>query len=353
MSGFTDKQPELLSRALSGLRVEASELEFGQAVERYLRSIENAKRAFPYTRLSPLLGLLTREGQYTDTTLALAASQATLSKLEAFIDATLADSHLRGLFFGNYDEADVITTYERMAEVVTASSTAAYARADVYDPQPGATYMMNRNVPVEDLGMLYAFAAPEASVKNRALSRILARHLRVRAFETLRTEEQLGYAAGGGSLDLYQHPMVIFYIQTPVKGAQDMLDRFNAYTLEYREELANLSEDSFEKFKAGVLISLTEPPKNLSAEAGPFASDWAIENYDFDSREELIAAVEAATLGDVRAFFDDTVFSEDRSRLVIQLRGKRFSDEPFATLDGAVVVDDVDQFHRDMPVQAR
>ncbi len=353
MSGFTDKQPELLSRALSGLRVEASELEFGQAVERYLRSIENAKRAFPYTRLSPLLGLLTREGQYTDTTLALAASQATLSQLEAFIDATLAGSHLRGLFFGNYDEADVITTYERMAEVVMASSTAAYARADVYDPQPGATYMMNRDVPVEDLGMLYAFAAPEASVKNRALSRILARHLRVRAFETLRTEEQLGYAAGGGSLDLYQHPMVIFYIQTPVKGAQDMLDRFNAYTLEYREELANLSEDSFEKFKAGVLTSLTEPPKNLSAEAGPFASDWAIENYDFDSREELIAAVEAATLGDVRAFFDDTVFSEDRSRLVIQLRGKRFSDEPFATLDGAVVVDDVDQFHRDMPVQAR
>ena len=74
-----------------------------------------------------------------------------------------------------------------------------------------------------------------------------------------------------------------------------MLDRFNAYTLEYRNELANLSEDSFEKFKAGVLTSLTEPPKNLSAEAGPFASDWAIENYDFDSRDELIAAVEAAT----------------------------------------------------------
>ena len=27
--------------------------------------------------------------------------------------------------------------------------------------------------------MLYAFAAPEATVQNRALSRILARHLRV------------------------------------------------------------------------------------------------------------------------------------------------------------------------------
>lgn len=147
--------------------------------------------------------------------------------------------------------------------------------------------------------------------------------------------------------------MVIFYIQTPVKGPQDMLDRFNAYTLEYRDELANLTEDSFEKFKAGVLTSLTEPPKNLSAEAGPFAGDWAIENYDFDSRDELIVAVESATLDDMREFFDATVFSEDRSRLVIQLRGKRFGDEPFATLDGSLVVEDVDQFHRDMAVQAK
>ena len=88
-------------------------------------------------------------------------------------------------------------------------------------------------------------------------------------------------------------------------------------------------------------------------EAGPFASDWAIENYNFDSRAELIAAVEAATLDDVRAFFDATVFSEDRSRLVIQLRGKRFAEEAFATLDGGVVVEDVDQFHRDMAVQPK
>ena len=48
-----------------------------------------------------------------------------------------------------------------------------------------------------------------------------------------------------------------------------MLDRFNAYTLEYRDELANLSEDSFEKFKAGVLTSLTEPPKNLQRRLAP------------------------------------------------------------------------------------
>lgn len=352
VSGFTDKQPELLERALAGLRVAPTELEFGQAVERYLRRIENSKRAFPYTRFTPLLGLLTREGRFSDTSLVLAASKANRADFTAFTETVLADSHVRGFFFGNYNEADVQTAYQQISKTLTPSASSGYARAGIYDPEPSATLMLNLEVPVDDLGMMYAFAAPEASVKNQALSRILARHLRVRAFETLRTEEQLGYAAGGGALDLYLHPMVIFYIQTPVKGPQDMLDRFNAYTLEYRDELMGLSEESFDKFKAGVLTALTEPPKNLSSEAGPFASDWAIERYDFDTRAKLISAVESATLDDVQTFYDSTVFGESRSRIVIQLKGQRYGSEPFGTIDESTVVDDVDQFHRDMPRQS-
>ena len=131
-----------------------------------------------------------------------------------------------------------------------------------------------------------------------------------------------------------------------------MLDRFNAYTQEYREELAALTEESFAKFKAGVLTALTEPPKNLSAEAGPFASDWSIENYDFDTRDKLIAAVESATLADVQTFYDATVFSETRSRIVIQLKGQRYADQEFGSLDGGVVIEDIDQFHKDMPTQS-
>ncbi|MEE3096999.1 MAG: hypothetical protein VX314_08790, partial [Pseudomonadota bacterium] len=93
-------------------------------------------------------------------------------------------------------------------------------------------------------------------------------------------------------------------------------------------------------------------PKNLSAEAGPFASDWSIEKYDFDTREKLIEAVESATLADVQAFYDATVFSEARSRIVIQLKGQRYADQAFGSLDGGIVIEDVDQFHKDMSKQS-
>ena len=76
------------------------------------------------------------------------------------------------------------------------------------------------------------------------------------------------------------------------------------------------------------------------------------ENYDFDTRDKLIAAVESATLADVQTFYDETVFSETRSRIVIQLKGQRYADQEFGSLDGGVVIEDVDQFHKDMPKQS-
>ncbi|PDH36355.1 MAG: peptidase M16 [Halieaceae bacterium MED-G27] len=353
LSGFTDKQPELLARALADLRVEPTDIEFSQALERYLRGLENSKRSFPYTQFGPSMSTLAREGRYSDTTLARAASGVTPKALTSLIDEVLANSHVRGAFFGNYDRDDVAAAYAALDSVVDADDRASYVRSGVYEPQPGTTLVYNKSLPVEDLGMMYAFAASDASELNQAHAIVLSRHLRVRAFETLRTEEQLGYAAGGGSMTLDKHPMVTFYIQTPVKGPQDMLDRFDAYRGEYEVELAELTPDSFEKFKAGVLTAYTEPPKNLSDEAGPFVGDWADENYDFDTRDKLISAIEAVTLESLQSFYLDTVMAESPSRILIQLKGKRYADEPFAAIEGATVIENVEAFHQRMPMQRR
>ena len=130
-----------------------------------------------------------------------------------------------------------------------------------------------------------------------------------------------------------------------------MLERFDAFRAEYREILAELSEEEFELIKAGLLTNLTEPPKNLAEEAGPFISDWNKERYAFDSKAKLIAAVQAVTLADIRDYYDDTVMVEDGARLLVQLRGRAFADQPFATLPNATIVESIEDFHATMPRQ--
>ena len=190
-----------------------------------------------------------------------------------------------------------------------------------------------------------------ASIANEAAGRVLASHLRNRAFDTLRTEEQLGYAAGGLTTTLQDHPVIGFYIQTPVKNPSDMLARFEAFSEEYAAMLEALTAEQFANLKSGVLTQLTEPPTNLADEAGPFLGDWNRERYDFGTRAEFIAAVEAVSLEDLREYYRETVLSDSPSRILIQVRGERWQADPFASIEGAIVVTSVEDFHATMPTQ--
>jgi protease-3 len=296
---------------------------------------------------------LTQTGQFNRESLIAAATAVTQESLAQFIAGELAGAYTRLYLFGNYTQSYANELAEMLSGTLSAGESGGYQRPAVYAPKPGSRLVYQEALPIEDLGMLYLFAAPEATIENLARGELVSAHLSSRAFNQLRTEEQLGYAAGGFATELGDHPMLGLYIQTPVKAPVEMLTRFDAYRSEFAEDMEALTDEDFSRIKAGVITTLTEPPKNLSEEAAPFVSDWTRERYDFDTRARLIAAVEAVTLEEARAYYRDTMLAEDSARILIQLKGTKFADAPFATLADAVVVEDVDAFHRQMPTQQR
>jgi len=353
LSGFTDKQPELLQRAVEALRIKPTARELEQAIDRYLRGLDNARFGFAVRQLFPAVQRLTQTGQFNRDSLIAAAKAVTQESLAQFITRELAGAYTRLYLFGNYTQSYANELAEMLSGTLPAGESGGYQRPAVYAPKPGSRLVYQEALPIEDLGMLYLFAAPEATIENLARGELVSAHLSSRAFNQLRTEEQLGYAAGGFATELGDHPMLGLYIQTPVKAPVEMLARFDAYRSEFAEDMEAVTEEDFSRIKAGVITTLTEPPKNLSEEAAPFVSDWTRERYDFDTRARLIAAVEAVTLEEARAYYRDTMLAEDSGRILIQLKGTKFADAPFATLPDAVVVEDVDAFHRQMPAQQR
>ena len=318
VTGFTDQQLPFLQQALAGLQFKPDARELEQARDRFLRQLENDRRSFAIEQLFTALRRVTHSGRYDHSSLRAAASAVTLEQLQAFISDTLAHNHIR---------------------------------SDLYAPTRGKSVVLAEDTAVEDLGMLHLYFAPEAGFAGIAAARILGAHLGDRAFVQLRTEEQLGYAAGGLGSALGDFGFVGLYIQTPVKNAEDMFARLQHFATEYRDTLGGLSPATFNQLRDGVLNELTLPAKNLAAEAAPFLQDWDRQRHDFDSRARLIAAVENTDLADIQRFYRDSVIGEDRSSL--QLRGTRFADAPFAVLPGAEVISGLAEFHARMAVQDR
>ena len=89
----------------------------------------------------------------------------------------------------------------------------------------------------------------------------------------------------------------------------------------------------------------------MQDEVGPLLADWYRERFSFDSKQQLIAAVEQVTLADVKAFYRETMLNDKAPRISVQMRGTKFRDQPFADLKGQIKVDDVAAFHRQMQKQ--
>ncbi|MEQ9462785.1 MAG: insulinase family protein [Haliea sp.] len=353
VSGFTDQQLPFLQQALAGLRFTPGTQDLEQARDRFLRQLDNNRRSFAIDQLFTALRRVVSTGNYDDSSLREAAAAVTAEQLRDFIDDTLARNRIRGYLFGNYASDHATALAATLDSLFPDRLATAYARSDLYAPSRGTAVVLAEDTAVEDLGMLHLYLAPDAGFAGIARARVLGAHLGDRAFIQLRTEEQLGYAAGALGSALGDFGFVALNIQTPVRNAVDMFARLQRFTTEYAATLDSLTAAEFSRLRDGVLNELRLAPKNLAEEVAPMLQDWDRERYAFDSRARLDAAVEDTTLADIQRFYRDTVLAEDRSSLLVQLRGTRFADAPFAVIPGAQPITALAEFHARMAVQER
>ena len=352
VSGFTDKQPQLLERAIEGLSFEVEPQAFKQAVDRYVRALKNKGQQFPIYQSFDAYGQLIREGGFEQSDLINTAQSLSNDELEAYMATLLGHNSIRVFAFGNYDKSDLTEAVKRVkASLPENREVTDFETAEFWAPQSNKAVVLRRNLEVADVALVDAHIHPEPGFKAQAAGTVLQSHFRTAAFDTLRTEEQLAYAVGAFAPSLDHYAGFGLYIQTPVKSVADMQARFDKFKDEYWAQLEAMTEDEFAQLKQSALITLKETPKNMREEVAPILSDLALERYDFDSKEQLIKAVESTTLTDAKAFYKDTLMNPDAARISVQLRGAKFSDEPYADLPNQTIVKDLASFHRTMETQ--
>lgn len=349
LSGFSDTQARLAERLLAEFRdMEVSEAMVAQAVDRIRRGYENQRRQFPMQQMFPAFNKM-MYAPHTDNTDELAAlEQVTVEQVMRLRDAMFDDVTLRALVIGNYTRDEAAELVNRVANHVNIDESLSVKRGQYVLPKDGLVLNWQDQLELEDTAVMEAFLLEDESVKGDALARFMAELMHNRFFTELRTEDQLGYAVGATRVAVREHAGVAFYIQSPVMAPADLLARFERFRTEYADRLADMEAERIEQVRNSILTDLRQPPTNLREEAGRFQGDWTRQNGDFDSREKLIAAVEEVSMDEIKAFYNQLMASEGMARVVVQLRGTTFEDEPFGSFDGEQALTDFSDFEPEL-----
>ena len=348
-TGFTDKQGTLLASALKYiLDFDISDSELANLKASFKSDIESSKRQILLNQLFPKFSRVSNLDAFSDETLLTEVDGILSTDLNLFKDQLLKQANLRVFAFGNYSDKQVIA----LSNMVLNQLPEDREVADVYQTpllkvEAGTTYNWQENVEMTDIGLIDAYLAPRNDA-DLAAARLLSQIIRPALFKQIRTEEQLAYAVGFFGQTFRQQMLVAYYIQSPAKGLAEVDERIALFRKGFTEQLAAITEEEFATTKNSVLITLTQPAKNLSEEMGEFTGDWREQLWNFDSKERLITAIETITLNDVKDLYQRIEGGKDFGRVIIQMRGTKFADKAFIEPKGAIKVTDIDGFHKQL-----
>jgi secreted Zn-dependent insulinase-like peptidase len=324
VGGYNDKQDQLLQTLLQTLvAADFRQERFDIIKTEMVRSWENADLQTPYVRLFQEAQALLVNPYWPEAERIAAVQSITLDDVKAFVPRMLEQLRIDALYHGNVVPADA----QKMLDIVSAwlqpDAAAPVAPFGTIVKLPQATRIVQEmEIAHDDSAIVIYIQGEDDSLKTRATISLLGNILRTPFYDTLRTEQQLGYIVNAGALPILKTNGLVMYIESPVADPLRLESSIDAFLADYAAELAAMDPVLFEDIKSALVTDMRQAPERLNELSGRYWSDILIEEYANDSTLMMADAIAALSHADIVAWYNARVANPDAGRLVARSAGR-------------------------------
>lgn len=323
VSGYSDKQELLLEELLKTLttaRFDAERFDIIRA--EMIRSWQNARLQTPYIRLFEEAQALLLDPTWSEDEKIAAVQDITLQEVQDFIPQVLASLRLDVLYHGNVTPDDA----QAMLDVLTRylppdaqGQLPGYGR--VLDLPEGQRVVLEHALEHEDSALVLYLQGQDDTLHTRALVQLLGTMLGTPFYDTLRTQQQLGYIVNAGALPILDTNGLVMYIESPSTDPLAIEAAIDAFLQDWDAQLAAMDAARFATIRNGLLTSLREPVQRLATLSNRYWGDIVSGRFEQDSTLQLADAIEAVTQQQVLDWYRRYVVAGEAARLVARSAG--------------------------------
>ncbi|CAK7567937.1 MAG: hypothetical protein SEPTF4163_005915 [Sporothrix epigloea] len=334
VSGYNDKLPVLLEQVLITMRdLDIKEDRFTIVKERVTRSLRNFAFQQPYQLLSNYVSWLTSPYSYTVEELAQELPSITSQCMRRFSKELLGQLHMGVHVHGNLYREDALKLTDMIESTLRPR---ALPRAqwpvwrEIVFPQ-GCNYVFEKKLEdKENVNhaleyVLYMGDRGDRAIRARTL--LLDQLTQEKAWDQLRTKEQLGYVVFSGVRPGINNMGFRFLVQSE-KVPRYLEERVDSFLKEYATTLENMSAADFEGHKRSLIAKRLEKSKNLYQETSKHWVQINNEFYDFEYAKRDAEEIARLTKADMITFYNYYVHPESKTRakLAVHLVAQATSD---------------------------
>lgn len=328
VQGFNDKAPLLLERILDTLRqpqIDPATLK--RVAAEYRRQLQDSAKQPPRSLLMKELNIVLQRNQWPDATLLKQAQTIDATALREYATQLFAQLDVDTLVYGNLVEADARSIGALVQRKLLAGATPATVPPVAVLQLPATPIRHTVAAPHDDAGLLLYRQAADNAKSTRAALGISTQMLAADFFDQLRTQQQLGYAVQAFPMPVRDVPGVVFLTQSPVAGPAPLATAYNKFFERWAQRPPEELRPLFERHRQVLAQRLAETPKNFGEANERLWLDLSSGYKQFDSRAQILAAVQALTFEQWLPLFQRDVLAPQGHALWLGVDG-RFKTEP-------------------------
>jgi insulysin len=338
-NGFSVNQLEFCTNLLTQIVVNKDfSSNFSQVKAKQYQSLSNALLNKPINRLFSKLSVLMQQQNHAPSEMAHVMQNLTSDDIKVTKEKLLSQFHLEGLMFGDWNTEEAYKVSADIKKFRMNHGTCAKIHRGVADIRHCGVISYQVECQHKDPAVVIYFQAPDASLKNVALTILAEQLIATPFFNQLRTEQQLGYLVGSGYIPYNQHPGIGFYIQSPNHSAEYLIDAIHLFLQQIVENINQFSH-VWDALKKGVMKQLMEKDTNLSMKSQRL---WmAIGNQDstFSYSSEMTQTILNIDFNELKAYLISLVSRQGFGEAIL------YSSEQHAPLSlKTEVITDIQNF---------
>ena len=332
LSGFNQKQVLLFEKLLAAMAKPTFEqATFARLKNELQRDLENAAKQQPYRMLMGDLPEYLYQQNFSEAQQLEALKSVDMAALRNFVAAFLQQLDLNGLVYGNYTDSQAKAFIDIANGLLLAEQAkpVQLPASKVYRLQDEALAVKVNN-PYKDSALLFYRQAKDKDLATTAALEIAAQMYKPSFYTQLRTEQQLGYIVTSGFYPANKVPGFFFLVQSPSVSAAEIQQRIMSYIEQKQAALIGIDEQQFDAAKQVVIEQLVQKPTNLAESQGRYWQDIAYNYYQFDSRQQLIEALQALDLKSWQQLLAKHLFTGDQQGMWLYAPGAFEAGDPKA-----------------------
>ena len=352
-SGFTQHLPELMQALLKQYAsYEPTQQQLEQAKSWYLERLDAAEKGKAFELAIQPAQMLSQLPYTQRSERRKQVAAITLADLKAYREMLLQKATPELVVVGNMTPESVKMLANTLKTQLNCEGQSRWHSDYLAVEKPANANLQQAGSSTDSaLAALYVPLGYE-EFDSIASSSMLSQIVQPWFYNQLRTEEQLGYAVFAFQMPVGRQWGIGFLLQSNVKQPAYLLQRFQAFYPTAEKRLREMSKEDFAQYQAAMINELKQRPQTLDEEAGRYSKDFNRQNYRFDTREKVIARIQALTPEKLAAFFHDAVINPQGLTLLSQISGSQHDKADYAKPEGFTTWQEVSKLQQSFPVKS-